>query len=260
MVNDKTLYGLIGRKLGHSFSAKFFNEKFLRENINAEYRNFEIPDITQISDILISHPELKGFNVTIPYKRDILPYLSSISPQAESIGAVNTVLVERHGDGSTSLHGFNTDAPGFRDSLRPLLPEDTSLKGLILGTGGASAAVACALEECGVAPTFVSRRNQHNLNHPCITYDDLDEAVMSAHRVIVNATPLGTYPDTDSAPPIPYHLITPRHICHDLVYNPENTRFMQLCARQGATVKNGYEMLLNQALAAYRIWTTGRES
>lgn len=207
-----TIYGLAGRKLGHSFSAKFFNEKFSREHINAEYRNFEIPDISHITSIIASLPGLKGFNVTIPYKRDIIPYLSSISRQAAAIGAVNTVLIERRGNGSFALHGHNTDAPGFRDSLLPLLPSGEILKGLILGTGGASAAVAYALEECGVEPTFVSRRSKDNLRHPCITYGELDADVMSAHRVIVNTTPLGTYPDIESAPPIPYHLITPAHL------------------------------------------------
>lgn len=252
-----TLYGLIGRSLGHSFSARFFAEKFAREGISARYINFAIPSIDKLHEIIECHPNLAGFNVTIPYKRDIIPLLDSITPQAQNIGAVNTVCIERDTCGRIKLHGANTDAPGFSLSLQNMLPQHScnGYQALILGTGGASAAVEAALTDLGILSTYVSRTPENHHGAPCIGYDDITAEIMRSHLVIVNTTPLGTYPDTGSAPPIPYQLLSPRHICHDLVYNPASTRFMQECALRGSAVKNGLDMLHNQALLSYRLWS-----
>lgn len=247
------LYALIGKTLHHSFSASFFTNEFADKHICASYINCEMPSVEGVGQMLAERPALRGFNVTIPYKRDIIPLLDTVSPRAARIGAVNTVVVERTGN-SIKLHGYNSDAPGFRDSLLPILPENRSgLKALILGTGGASAAVADALDELDITYTFVSRNCQGKNN--CIAYSDITEEEMETHRIIINTTPLGTTPDTASAPPIPYGMISKEHICHDLVYNPAMTRFMRLCADRGATVKNGLEMLHNQALLSYILWT-----
>lgn len=243
-------YGLIGKKLGHSFSATFFAGKFLREHISAQYLNFELPDISLLPDLLKSHTDIKGLNVTIPYKQAVLPYLDRIDPTAQAIGAVNTIKIVHEG-GRPCLYGYNTDAPGFMAGLRKVTDRFPA-KALILGgTGGAAAAVIYALNSHEVSTTVVSR----HADPGHLTYSELTEEVMHTHLLIVNCTPLGTYPDIDSKPDIPYQYLTPRHIAYDLVYNPAETAFLQSAKRHGALTQNGLDMLHAQALLSYEIWT-----
>lgn len=242
-------YGLIGHPLGHSFSAAFFAQKFATEGIDASYHNFDIATIDEVENILSTHPRLRGFNVTIPYKQAILPYLDTVSSEAQEIGAVNVVKVVYDDEGKRSLHGFNSDVVGFIRSIAPLLqPHHT--KALVLGTGGASRAIVYGLKQLGISATLVSRR-------PCegqLTYADIDAQVLQAHTVVINCSPIGMHPHVDEAPALPYELLSERHLCYDLVYNPATTAFMQRSAAQGATVKNGLEMLHLQALAAWEVW------
>ncbi|MDD2314795.1 MAG: shikimate dehydrogenase [Proteiniphilum sp.] len=246
-------YGLIGFPLKHSFSAKFFAEKFHREEINAEYLNFEIEDIHEIRRVILFHQHLKGLNVTIPYKEKVLPFLHDISPEAKKIGAVNTIRVDRKpGDMYFyRLTGYNTDYIGFRDSLLPLLNPAIHRKALILGTGGASKAVAQALQDLHISWQYVSRTPGENR----LTYDLLTPEVMSTHQLIVNASPVGTFPHSDVCPDIPYQLLTADHLLYDLVYNPEETLFLKKGKAQGTLIKNGREMLEIQAGAAWEIWS-----
>ena len=244
------LYGLIGYPLGHSFSAQFFNEKFSREGIDASYRSFELEDIGELMELLAELPELRGLNVTIPYKEQILPYLTWISPEASLIGAVNTVKIIHDAESNvTALEGYNTDSPAFARTLAPLLPLKP-ISALVLGTGGASKAVCNALSALSIGYKLVSRTPQDGQ----LGYDDLTKEVMAANKLIVNTTPLGMSPKTDACPPIPYDELTGEHICYDLIYNPETTLFMSRAAAQGATVKNGLDMLHLQALLAWNIW------
>ena len=246
-------YGLIGFPLKHSFSAKFFAEKFHREEINAEYLNFEIEDIHEIRRVILFHQHLKGLNVTIPYKEKVLPFLHDISSEAEKIGAVNAIKVDRKpGDMYFyQLTGYNTDYIGFRDSLLPLLNPAIHRKALILGTGGASKAVAQALQDLHISWQYVSRTPGENR----LTYDLLTPEVMSTHQLIVNASPVGTFPHSDVCPDIPYQLLTADHLLYDLVYNPEETLFLKKGKAQGTLIKNGREMLEIQAGAAWEIWS-----
>ncbi len=246
-------YGLIGFPLKHSFSAKFFAEKFHREEINAEYLNFEIEDIHEIRRVILFHQHLKGLNVTIPYKEKVLPFLHDISPEAKKIGAVNTIRVDRKpGDMYFyRLTGYNTDYIGFRDSLLPLLNPAIHRKALILGTGGASKAVAQSLQDLHISWQYVSRTPGENR----LTYDLLTPEVMSTHQLIVNASPVGTFPHSDVCPDIPYQLLTADHLLYDLVYNPEETLFLKKGKAQGTLIKNGREMLEIQAGAAWEIWS-----
>lgn len=243
------LYGLIGRKLGHSFSANFFNEKFNKENIDAEYKLFEIPSVEGISKIIADNPNLKGLNVTIPYKQEILSYVNELSKEAEEIGAVNAIKIDRDSNGDIKLIGHNTDAPGFKQALLSVF-KDSVKKALVLGQGGASKAVIYALISMNIEVTKVSRKKSKET----IEYSGIDGKILDTHQLIVNCTPLGMFPNIDECPDIPYHLLTPNHICFDLVYNPAITEFMRRSATQGATVKNGLEMLYNQALYAWDFW------
>lgn len=246
-----TLYGLIGFPLGHSFSAKFFEEKFRREGIDADYRNFELDDIGTLMELLAEYPQLQGLNVTIPYKQQVMQYLTAVSPQAREIGAVNTVRIDHDADGNvTALEGFNTDAPAFARTLAPLLPPEP-VAALVLGTGGASHAVCAALGWLGVDYTLVSRTPAPGqLGYPQVTPE-----TVAANRVIINTTPLGMSPHADGCPDIPYEAITPGHVCYDLIYNPEETLFLRKARQAGATTANGLHMLHLQALLAYHIWT-----
>lgn len=242
-------YGLVGYPLGHSFSRKFFSDKFAKEGIDAEYLNFELPSITQLPQTIAEHPNLRGFNVTIPYKQQVIPYLSDISAEALAIGAVNVVKVTRK-DNQSVLTGFNSDVIGFVNSIRPLL-QPHHRKALILGTGGASKAICYGLKEkLGIEQLFVSRSAKDGV----ITYADIDETLLSKYEVIVNCTPSGMFPHVDECPPLPYHLLASRHLLYDLVYNPEETLFMKKGTAQGARVKNGLEMLILQAIASWDIW------
>ncbi len=246
--NAEKIYGLIGFPLTHSFSQNYFNQKFQAENIAARYLNFELPDIGDFMEVLSEYPELNGMNVTIPYKEQVIPYLNELDEDAAKIGAVNVIKFIR-GKNSLKLKGYNSDVIGFSDSIAPLLGERHK-KALVLGTGGASKAIVRGLENLGVEPTLVSRTPRQGV----LTYGDLTAEVMADHLVIVNTTPLGMYPHMDACPDIPYELLTPDHLCYDLLYNPDVTKFMKLSAEHGAETKNGLEMLLLQAFASWRIW------
>lgn len=243
--------GLIGRTLGHSFSAEYFECKFKKMKIEGTYDLFPLPSIEEFDVFIKNNFDIKGFNVTIPYKEEIIPFLNTISKEAKEIGAVNVVRVKRETSLETPvLEGFNTDWIGFRDSVLPLLRKDIK-KALILGTGGASKAVEYALKHIGLDVDKVSRNPQSD---KILSYNELTDEIIKNHLLIVNTTPLGMYPDNGTFPDIPYQWITKEHICYDLVYNPEITEFMKKCDLQGASVKNGYEMLSRQAEAAWNIW------
>lgn len=241
-------YGLIGLKLGHSFSLNYFNEKFKNENIDAVYVNYEISNIEDIFEIIASNPDLKGLNVTIPYKEQIIPYLDEVTPEATTIGAVNVVKITHQGS-KTILKGFNSDVVGFTQSIEPLL-ERIHKKALILGTGGSAKAIAFGLKSLGLEVLFVSRTPQIN----AITYSEVTEDIIKEYKVIVNCTPLGMYPNSDSFPELPYEAMDSSHLLYDLIYNPNETTFMKKGASQGATVKNGLEMLLLQAFVSWKYW------
>jgi len=245
----KRKFGLIGFPLSHSFSRKFFTEKFSNEGIDAEYLNFELENILQLSHVIASHPDLVGINVTIPYKEQVIKFLDSIDESASQIQAVNTIKIHRSGH-RVSLHGFNTDIQGFQESIRPLL-QKYHQKALVLGTGGASKAVVKALENLKIDTILVSRNPEEKGE---LAYSDLDEDVMASYKIIINTTPIGSYPNVEGCPAIPFELITPKHLLFDLVYNPEVTEFLKLGKQRGATIKNGLEMLHLQALASWEIW------
>lgn len=236
-------YGLIGYPLGHSFSKAYFTEKFNNVGIDAQYLNLEIPDIDQFKEVIATN-ELSGLNVTIPYKQQVIPFLDKLSEAAQQIGAVNTIQFS-----SGKLIGHNTDYVGFRDSLKPLLrPHHT--KALVLGTGGSSKAVVYALQQMGIDVLQVSRKPSVGQ----VTYADINEQILAEHTLLVNTTPLGMSPNVNEAPDLPYQYINHTHLFFDLVYNPAETLFLQKAKAQGATVKNGLEMLQLQAEAAYAIW------
>lgn len=241
-------YGLIGYPLGHSFSKSYFNEKFENEGINAEYINFEIPTLDSLPEILASNPELKGLNVTIPYKEKVISYLDSISPEARAIGAVNVIRVDHKGN-DTYLKGFNSDVIGFTKSIEPLL-ERFHKKALILGTGGASKAINFGLKSLGLETVFVSRFERPGT----IQYSQITPDIIQEYNVIVNCTPCGMYPHIDECPQLPYEAMTSKNLLYDLLYNPDETLFMKKGAQHGATVKNGLEMLLLQAFASWEFW------
>lgn len=241
-------YGLIGYPLKHSFSIGYFNEKFNSEGIDAEYMNFEIPSITSLPDIIRNTPGLKGLNVTIPYKEQVIPFLDELDKDAKAIGAVNVIKIIRQ-KGKPRLIGYNSDVIGFSKSIVPLLKIHHN-KALILGTGGASKAVFHGLKNLGVESLFVSRHKYPGV----LTYEELTPEIMNEYKLIVNCTPVGMYPNVDSCPDIPYDQLTPNHLLYDLLYNPDTTLFMNKGAQQGAITKNGLEMLLLQAFAAWEIW------
>lgn len=241
-------YGLIGYPLGHSFSKNYFNEKFCNEHIDAEYINFEIPTIESLPEILALNPELKGLNVTIPYKEKVISFLDSVSPEARAIGAVNVIRVEHKGT-ETILKGFNSDVIGFTKSIEPLL-ERFHKKALILGTGGASKAVNYGLKSLGLETVFVSRYERPGT----IQYNKITPDIIREYNVIVNCTPCGMYPHTDECPMLPYEAMDSKNLLYDLLYNPDQTLFMKKGAAQKATVKNGLEMLLLQAFASWEFW------
>ena len=242
-------YGLLGYPLGHSFSRNYFNQKFEAEKIDAEYLNFEIPDIKEIKNVIKENPELNGLNVTIPYKEQVIPYLDEMDDDARQIGAVNVIKFSKGLFGKTKLKGYNSDIIGFKRSIEPILNE-THKRALILGTGGASKAVYHGLKQLGISATFVSRTQKDF----CITYDEITPGTMESYTLIVNTTPLGMFPNIDACPNIPYDMLTPNHVLYDLLYNPDETLFMKKGKEKGAVVKNGLEMLLLQAFAAWEIW------
>ncbi|MDD6122957.1 MAG: shikimate dehydrogenase [Bacteroidales bacterium] len=245
-------YGLLGYPLGHSFSAGYFAEKFRREHIAARYDNFEFEHIEEAVNHLRAMKNLRGFNVTIPHKQAIMPYLDELSEDARRIGAVNVVCVRTDPTGRVCWTGCNSDVIGFSRSIRPLLQSGLHTRALVLGTGGASKAVVYGLQQLGIQPQLVSRTEGAGR----LSYAQLTEAVIRDHKVIVNCSPVGMYPHTDACPSLPYHLLTPHHLLYDLVYNPLQTRFMELGKQQGAVVKNGLEMLHLQAEAAWQMWNS----
>ncbi len=242
-------YGLIGYPLKHSFSYKFFGEKFAKESIDAEYNNYEIADINILSSIIASDPNIKGLNVTIPYKEQVLQFLDELDETAKAIGAVNVIKIIRKGD-KTILKGYNSDLIGFQNSIQPMIDRSLHTKALILGTGGASKAVEYGLKKLGLETKYVSRSAKAG----AFTYADLTPEILAEFKVIVNASPVGTFPNVDDCPAIPYEYLTNSHLLYDLVYNPPITRFLELGAKQGAKIKNGGEMLQLQAIAAWGIW------
>lgn len=241
-------YGLIGYPLGHSFSINYFNEKFENEGIDAVYENFEIPQIEDIKEIIDAHPDLRGLNVTIPYKQAVMKFIKELSPEAKTIGAVNVIRIEHRGNKAV-LKGFNSDVIGFVRSIEPLL-NTYHQRALILGTGGAAKAVEYGLQQLGIESLFVSRTKKQN----AITYEGVTPELVKTHRVIVNCTPKGMYPNIDECPALPYEAIDNHHLLYDLLYNPDETKFLRKGAERGATVKNGLEMLLLQAFASWEIW------
>lgn len=243
-------YGLLGYPLGHSFSRGFFTDKFAKEGIDAQYLNFELPSMDLYLKTLDEHPTLRGHNVTIPYKQQVIPFLDEMSEEAKAIGAVNVVKVTRNKDGKRHLKGFNSDVIGFVESIKPLL-KPCHKKALILGTGGASKAINYGLKEkLGMETLFVSRTKRPG----CITYEEVTPEVISEYNVVVNCSPCGMHPHTDECPKLPYEAMNEDTLLYDLVYNPEVTLFMHKGEKQGAIVKNGHEMLILQAIASWHFW------
>lgn len=238
------LYGLIGYPLTHTFSPSYFAQKFAQLGIAAQYDVFPISHIELFPDLLKQHPSLKGLNVTIPYKELIFPYLDEVDAVAQQIGAVNCVHLQ---NGHTK--GYNTDVIGFEQSLTPLLQPHMK-QALILGTGGASKAVAYALQRLGIGYRLVSRK-AHTAG---ITYDDVTADLIQQHHLIINCTPVGMYPNVDACVQLPFEGITNRHLVYDLIYNPSTTQLLQHALQRGASIKNGYEMLVLQAEAAWQLW------
>ena len=241
-------YGLIGYPLTHSFSINYFNEKFQNEKIDAVYENYEIPTIEELPEILDTNPELRGLNVTIPYKEKVISYLDSLSPEADEIGAVNVIKVE-HKNKKIVLKGYNSDCIGFTRSIEPLL-EPFNKKALILGTGGASKAIDFGLKSLKLETLKVSRSGKDG----AIKYSDITPELIKEYNVIVNCTPVGMFPHSDECPDLPYEAMDNHTLLYDLIYNPDETMFMSKGKAQGATVKNGLEMLLLQAFVSWEIW------
>lgn len=239
-------FGLIGRNISYSFSAGYFKNKFEKENLNNySYENFDIDHISELKNIVINTKNLKGLNVTIPYKESVIPLLNLLSKKAKIIGAVNTITISKKG----KLKGYNTDWYGFKKALQPMLqPHHT--KALILGTGGASKAVAFALRKLHIEYDFVSR----TATDVIYSYNCLTPEIFNEYTIIINTTPLGTYPDINNCPPLNYSYFTDKHIAFDLVYNPAETTFLRLAKQEGATIQNGYKMLVYQAEKAWEIW------
>lgn len=240
-------YGLIGYPLSHSFSQKYFTEKFLKEGIsNAVFHNFSMENIQSLPELLDKHKTLVGFCITIPHKKNIIPYLNKMDETVAAIGACNCVRITEG-----KLFGYNTDVIGFEKSfIKNLLPHHT--KALILGTGGASAAIQFVLKKMNIEYCSVSRKFDTEKN--VIGYNDLDNAIMNEYTVIINCTPLGTFPTIDETPAIPFEMLTPLHYVFDLVYNPPLTKLLTLAKKKGCTIENGYEMLVLQAEENWNLW------
>lgn len=239
-------FGLLGRNISYSFSKDYFTDKFNNENFEGcTYENFDIPEITAFPEVIKNTADLKGLNVTIPYKETVIPFLDKLSKKATLIGAVNTIKITKKG----KLKGYNTDYYGFKKSLQPLL-QPHHRKALILGTGGASKGVAFALDELDIPYTFVSREAKEN----GIDYDRINATTFDNYQIIINATPVGTSPNVDAFPLLPYEFLTDKHIAYDLIYNPAETQFLKKAKQHGAQIKNGLDMLIFQAEKAWKIW------
>lgn len=245
MDEEKLKYGLIGKSLGHSFSKDFFTDKFQKENINATYENFELVRIENFKELLAQEPNLKGLNVTIPYKEEIIQFLHDLGPIAKEIGAVNTIAFQ-----NGKLIGYNTDVYGFQQSIKPFL-RNVHERALILGTGGASKAVAYVLHKLGIDVCYVSRNPQGENQ---FSYNDVNELMIDAFRLIINCTPIGTFPNLTVTPNIPLNYFTSDHLIIDLIYNPNKTALLKAASSKGAETMNGYSMLQHQALRAWKLW------
>jgi shikimate dehydrogenase len=240
-------FGLIGYPLSHSFSKKYFTEKFSEEGINnCNYELYPISSIDQFPQLLTGVEGLEGINVTIPYKEEVLPFLHHQSEAVQEIGACNCIKIK---DGE--LTGYNTDVLGFRQSIEPFL-QPYHQQALVLGTGGAAKAVVWVLKQLGIGYKYVSRKKDDNI----LLYEDLDEAVMQQYQLVINTTPLGMQPNVHDKPSLPYQYITNQHLCYDLVYNPAKTVFLQLAEERGAAIKNGGDMLMIQAEESWKIWNS----
>lgn len=244
------IYGLIGKKLSHSFSSDYFSKKFERQQIKAKYKLFEIGHIDKVFDIINKNRGLKGFNITLPYKIDVIPLLDELSPSAAETGAVNTVKIEWP-QGKLHLTGYNTDIVGFEESLKNALDGRQIENALILGTGGGARAVAYVMKKMKIPSLFVSRRSG---DHTQLTYRSLNQEIIRKHQLIINTTPLGMHPEINHCPELPYHYLTSDHLLFDLVYNPLTTMFMRRGIENNAVAKNGLEMLRIQAEESWKIW------
>lgn len=241
------IYGLVGKNIDYSFSRNYFNNKFKKYDINCVYQNFDLNSIDEFDMLFQTSNQISGLNVTIPYKETVLPHLDELDSDAKRIGAVNTIKIQ-----NGKCIGFNTDHFGFIESLRPCLSIGHK-KALILGTGGASKAVAFALSNLKIPFNFVSRLARNN---NAFSYKELTVEHIKSHQIIINCTPLGTHPNTELCPPIPYDGLTKKHLIYDLIYNPSKTRFLNYGIKVGATVLNGLKMLELQAEKSWKIWNT----
>lgn len=252
MTHTTKIYGLIGYPLSHSYSIDYFNNKFSSEGIDAQYVNFELSEIGQLPELIANTPLLCGLNVTAPYKEVVMPLLDELDDTARAIGAVNVIKFLRNADGELlGTRGYNSDTIGFGQTMPPLL-RDGMDHALVLGTGGAAKAVRYALESMGISVQLVSRHK----NAQTLVYPELTRQMVTSHKLIVQATPLGKYPMIDECPDFPFRFLTPKHVAYDLIYNPEETLFLRKARKQGAQVKNGLEMLLLQAFASFEIWNS----
>lgn len=259
-MSQKKLFGLIGYPLTHSFSKKYFTEKFEKEGItDCLYELFPIEDVNQFPHLVSENPSLVGLSVTIPYKEKIIPYLTELDETAKAVGAVNCIKIIRPSEQLTTnnqqqvLIGYNTDVFGFKQSIKPFL-ESHHQRALILGTGGASKAVAYVLKEIGIDCYFVSRNKHHDSGTNIFVYEEINEYVINAFHLIINATPVGMYPNVNEVPEIPFEFITDKHLLYDLVYNPTETNFLKQGKEKGAICINGLSMLYLQAEKTWEIW------
>ena len=245
-MRENKIYGLIGKNIDYSFSKNFFSKKFKNENINCKYLNFDIQNISDFKSV-ISDKNISGLNVTIPYKEDVIKYLDEISNDAKSIGAVNTIKISNN-----KLTGYNTDHIGFTKSIEKIDEFKNIESALILGSGGASKAIQFALDNMKIKYTIVSRSNSIK----CINYNQVSEKIIKNHKLIINCTPLGTFPEIEKCPEIDYRFLSPFNILYDLVYNPKQSNFLRKGLNAGCKIKNGLEMLEIQAIESWKIWNS----
>lgn len=238
--------GLLGKNIEYSFSRSYFSQKFEAEYLPFSYENFDLEDISEFKNLITNNPDILGLNVTIPYKEQVIPFLDILDKKARKIGAVNTITINKH----KQLKGYNTDCYGFKKSIKPFLKQHHKMA-LILGTGGASKAIAYTLKKLKFNIDYVSRSKKTGVK---FTYDTITKQDIKTYTLIINCTPIGTHPNLDACPNIPYSGITDQHLLFDLIYNPEETKFLQQGRHQGAQTVNGYQMLVYQAEKAWSIW------
>ena len=252
----KNAYGLLGKSLSHSFSKSFFNEKFQKEQINAIYSNFELPDLSTLRSIIEKH-SLKGLNVTVPYKELVLSYVDELDHICKKVGSSNTLVPSYINNKLVSIKAYNTDTFGFRQSIKPFLKSHHE-KALILGTGGAAKATAYVLKTLNIDVNFISRKTEpHSKN--IFHWNDLNEHMVFHHKFIINTTPVGMYPRNDETFSFPYYALTNKHFVYDLIYNPKQTIFLRKSMENKALTKNGYDMLIHQADKAWQIWNSSND-